>query len=216
MPALVMRVIRRAMAKTRPTTPNKKTVRVHFVATVKFSRILSGLRKLYEAAPENESLVVPYVITCAATLEARLNDALADYGHRRWGWNEKTLTQSLLSMSFRGKLNALVPLLTDHRYQFNRNHYVYQRLNSLISVRNLLVHPKPFEREIPMPDIPHPLGYVIPDGYYDIADDLTFGAVERFTPIEYHDALEKLDKWFFNRLPDRISKVALFVQNEYA
>jgi hypothetical protein len=41
--------------------------------------------------------------------------------------------------------------------------------------------------------------------------DITLGASKTFTPLEYHEALEKLDKWFFHRFPDRLSKVAMVV-----
>ena len=119
-------------------------------------------------------------------------------------------------MNLRSKLNALVPLLTEHRFQFNRNHFVYRRLNSHISVRNALVHPKPFEHDFPVSHEVHPLGYPVLDGYVEVADDLTLGKVKEFGPLEYHEALEKLDKWFFKRLPDHISKVAMLVANKHA
>src|SRR5262249_32555814 len=154
-------------------------------------------------------LVVPFVVTCAATLEATLKDQLVEYAHRKWDWDEPALAHSLLTISLRSKLNALVPLLTEHRFQFNRNHFVYRRLNSLISVRNTLVHPRPFEHDFPVSEQVHPLGHPILDGYVAVAEDLTLGAVEKFEPLEYYEALEKLDKWFFRRLPDHISKVAM-------
>jgi hypothetical protein len=158
---------------------------------------------------------VPYVITCAAALEATLNDRLFRFAGERWGWDQPALARSLLTMSLRGKLNALVPLLTDHRFQFNSAHFVYRRLNSLISIRNILVHAKPFEKEFSVSG-KDPLGFPILDGYYEIANDITLGATEEFTPVQYHETLEKLDKWFFRRLPDHVSKLAMLVANKVA
>ena len=41
--------------------------------------------------------------------------------------------------------------------------------------------------------------------------DITLGASKTFTPLQYHEALEKLEKWFFARCPDRLSKIAMVV-----
>lgn len=209
---LVSREVRHCTMVASSTHQLRKEIKVTFSVGTKFWRILNGFRKYYEKAEHKECLVVPYVVTCAAALEATMNDKLIEYAHGRWG-DDPTLAQSLLSMSMRGKLNALVPLLTDHRFQFSRTHFVYRRLNSLISVRNILVHPKPFEKKFPISDQVHPLGYPILDGYVEAAEDMTLGAIEKFNPLEYHEALEKLDKWFFRRLPDHISKVAMLVAN---
>jgi hypothetical protein len=198
------------------THQSRKKIKVTFGVRAKFDRILNGYRKHYQKAEHKDYLFIPYVLTCAAALEATMNEKLVEYAHRRWSSDEPTLAQSLLSMTLRGKLNALVPLLTDHRFQFNHKHFVYKRLNALISIRNILVHPKPFDKELSVSDQVHPLGYPILDGYVEIAEDLTLGAAEKFNPLEYHEALEKLDKWFFMRLPDHISKVAMLVANNHA
>lgn len=198
------------------STHQSRKIKVTFSVITKFHRILNGYRKHYQKAEHKDCLFIPYVLTCAAALEATMNEKLIEYADRRWGSDDPTLAQSLLSMTLRGKLNALVPLLTDHRFQFNRKHFVYKRLNMLISIRNILVHPKPFDKEISVSDQRHPLGYPILDGYVEIAEDLTLGAAEKFNPLEYHEALEKLDKWFFMRLPDHISKVAMLTANDHA
>jgi hypothetical protein len=41
--------------------------------------------------------------------------------------------------------------------------------------------------------------------------DVTLGAAGEFTPPEYHEALDKLEKWFFRRCPDRLSKVDMVI-----
>ena len=40
------------------------------------------------------------------------------------------------------------------------------------------------------------------------------GATKTYTPVEYHDAIEKLEKWFFRRYPDRLSKVEMLIERE--
>ena len=206
---------RHSTTMTSNTRQSQKKIKVTFSVIAKFHWILNGYRKHYQKAEHKDCLFIPYVLTCAAALEATMNEKLIGYADHRWGSDDPTLAQSLLSMTLRGKLNALVPLLTDHRFQFNRKHFVYQRLNALISIRNILVHPKPFDKEFSVSDQVHPLGYPILDGYAEIADDLTLGAAEKFDPLEYHEALEKLDKWFFRKLPDHISKVAMLVANNH-
>ena len=193
-----------------------KKVSVLIFQSPRFRVILDARRKQYEATKEKDKFAVPYVLTCAAALECRLNDELVGYATKRWRGDDNPLSHSLLSMSFRGKLNSLVPILTENRYQFDRSHFVYRRLSSLIFVRNFLVHAKPISKQLAVSDKPHPLGFPILEGYYEIVEDFTLGAVEDFTPLEYHDALEKLDKWFFRRLPDKIGKVALLKRNEDA
>ena len=163
------------MGRSKPKSEPKKTVRVRLAATARFSRVLDSMRSHYEHAKDKEWLVIPYIVTCAAALEARLNDELVEYAHRKWQCNEPTFAQSLLTMSLRGKLNTLVPLLTEHRFQFNRSHFVYQRLNSLISVRNLLVHPKPVYKDLPVAGDPHPFGFQIPEEYFELVEDVTLG-----------------------------------------
>lgn len=192
----------------------KKTVRVRFAAARKFSPILNSLRDHYKSAGKQDWLATPYIVTCAAALEAKLNDELVEYAHRKWDWDDPAFAQSLLTMTFRSKLHSLVPLLTDHRFQFNRDHFVYKRLSSLISVRNVLVHPKPIEKELPISEKLHPFDLPMPEGYYELVEDITLGAIKTFDPLDYHDAIEKLDKWFFRRVPDRLDKLAMLVPNK--
>ena len=122
-------------------------------------------------------------------------------------------------MNFRGKLNALVPILTNNQYRINHEHIVYQRLASLITVRNFLAHPKPTVGEFVVEESPDaktwPFPYPqIPRHVIDTFDDLTMGATQTFSPVDYHDAIEKLEKWFFHRCPDRLSKIAMVIKRE--
>ena len=208
----------RPMPKHARPDNKSEIMRVSFRASVKFERILQVIRETYESSDNKNGLCVPYIVMCAAALEAILNDALLQHASSKWGYEQKDYANSLMSMSFRNKLNSLAPLLTSHKYRFDKNHWVYQRLGALISERNNLVHPKPQEHDIPITRGPHPVyggtqSPILPDEYYDLADDLTLGSGKKYSPQEYHEAIEKFDKWFLQRLPDRVSKVALLVPN---
>jgi len=191
----------------------KKYARLVFKST-SLGRVLNKLRKHYEAEQRPESLVIPYVLTCAAYLESKLNDSLAQFAMKRYGAD---VADALMSLSLPRKLNVLVPVLTEGRYRINMKHLVYERLISLIRVRNSITHAKSELEEItaaPEDLMSVPLIFSgmaqIPRRFMD-QPDITLGASKTFTPLEYHDALEKLDKWFFRRCPDRLSKVAMVV-----
>jgi len=206
------------MKKSPRIKNDQELMRVSFRASVKFERILKFMRKTYLASENKDALCVPYIVMCAAALEAILNDALIEHAGDKWGDDKKDYASSLMSMTFRSKLESLAPLLTSHKYRFDKNHWVFQRLSALITERNNLVHPKPQEHSIPITRGPHPVygGSNFPQltpEYFKLAEDLTLGAGQKYTPQEFHEAIEKFDKWFLRRLPDRISKIALLVQN---
>lgn len=199
-----------------PHSPSSKPRRkINIFAAPRLDRVLKQLAKAYAASSAKEALAVPYIITCAAVLEAKLNDALVQHACSRWRNGSLPIQQAFLSMSFRGKLEATAVLLTDEKYRFNPDDEYVKRLHSLISYRNLLVHPKPTSHEVTTLTVKHPIYRVefeVPGPEYaDLAEDLTFGAKNLYKPEEYHEALEKLDKWFFQRVPDRVSKIRLLL-----
>lgn len=90
-------------------------------------------------------LVLPFTVTCAVALEATLNDHLVAFFFEQAGEdNYKRISEAYLSMSFRGKLDILVPTLTNGRYLIKTDSTHYQSLAELISTRNELVHSKSF------------------------------------------------------------------------
>lgn len=197
----------------RKSEKSKKYARLVF-KSVSLGRVLDKLRKHYEAEHQPESLVIPYVLTCAAYLESKLNDSLLQFATKRYS---EEVAGALMSLSLPRKLAVLVPVMTEGRYRMNTKHFVYQRLISLIRVRNDITHAKSKIEEItatPEDLISVP---VIPFGVAQIPTqfmnepDITLGALKTFTALEYHDALEKLEKWFFQRCPDKLSKVAMVV-----
>ncbi len=203
-----------------PSKPKSTYARITFASTP-LGQVLAKLRERYEADTDSDTLVVPYVITCAAYLEAKLNDALFHHALGKFG---EEVAGALISMPLPKKLLIVVPVLTEGRYSINKQHFVYERLTSLIRVRNTIAHAKAEFRKLSDEN----------DGDAELAGvpliflteaqrqrqlqnfpgiDLTMGAAKTFSPPEYHEALEKFEKWFFQRCPDRLSKVAMVVHN---
>jgi hypothetical protein len=123
-----------------------------------------------------------------------------------------------MSLSLPKKLSVLVPVLTEGRYEINTAHPVYQRLASLIRVRNSITHAKSEIEETIANDEDLTTVPVIPSGMTRLPrqfimeiPDITLGAARTFSPLDYHNALENLEKWFFQRCPDRLSKVPMVV-----
>lgn len=192
--------------------PHKeKFARVVF-KSASLGRSLDELKRHYDSLEKRDSLVLPYVLTCAAYLESKLNDSLSHFAAKRFG---DDISDALMSLSLPKKLNVLVPVMTNGKYQINKQHSVYQRLASLIRVRNTIAHAKSemeqvdvhLDEVVQMPVIFGGLARV-PRQFLE-PPDITLGAAKSFTPDEYYDALKKLDRWFFQRCPDRLEKVAM-------
>jgi hypothetical protein len=180
------------------------------------AHVLRRLRQHFEAQRDQNPLVIPYVLTCAAYLESKLNDSLREFSIERYG---EDVAAALMSLSLPRKLSVLVPILTEGRYRINTEHFVYQRLASLVRVRNSIAHAKSETEEItatPEQLITVPVLFSmqriqVPSQFMGEAD-ITLGTSKTFSPLQYHDALEKLEKWFFSRYPDKLSKVAMVVE----
>jgi hypothetical protein len=188
---------------------------------VKFDRILKQLRKAYiEETTPPQYLAVPYIITCSAALESRLNDEIVRFSYESFDKAGREMAESFLSMTFRGKLNAIVPLLTSNIFVFNTGHEVYKKLLSLIKVRNFLVHPKSFFEDISIqqevdPNTGKAFPYPVSKKLAELGEDLSLGSTKEYTPTEYHDALDKFEKIFFKNIgkPNRLAKTGLIIPN---
>lgn len=191
----------------------KKYARVTFKSG-SVHHVLDKLRAHYKAENEPQSLVIPYVLTCAAWLESLLNESLHTFLMERY--NEDVM-QAILSLQLPKKLTILVPVLTEGRYRIKKDHTVYQRLAALIQVRNSIAHAKPKLEEMTAEEqVPFDLSvlYLNPteiSRHLFTGPDITLGASKQFSPLEYHDAIDKLEKYFLWRCPDRLSKIAMVI-----
>jgi len=181
--------------------------------------VLNNLRTQYEESDHQYYLVVPYVLTCAAYLEAKLNDSMMQFSLEHY---DEQVAEALMSLSLPRKLESIVPMLTSGQYKINKSHFVYQRLISLIRTRNELTHAKASLKIIPEKDAKaaatpaifsnEPIDAIVQR--HMRLHEAAMGPPNKFTPTEYHEALEKFEKWFFQRSPDRLSKVAMVVSTK--
>jgi hypothetical protein len=203
--------MRRATKMT--AAQHKRTFARRVIKSTQLRRSLDMLREHYESNRHPEHLVIPYVLTCAAYLEAKLNDSLYETSKQ---YNED-FAQGMMSLSLPNKLKMLVPTLTNGKYSINKEHFVYQRLISLIRIRNTIAHAKSELEEVTVSPDELTEIFVMNEGLTSIPKqfmsepDMTLGASKDFSPLEYHEALDKLEKWFFLRCPDRLTKVAMVV-----
>lgn len=110
---------------------------------------LDNLRSLSSQLKKNattsDTLLVPFVLTCAAALEAMLNDEIISWAQESFPLESyKRIADTHLSISLRGKLDYIVPLRTCNSYIFRTNSAVYGTLSRLITRRNELMHAKSF------------------------------------------------------------------------
>lgn len=94
------------------------------------------------------SSLIPFVITAAAALECLLNDTLIMHSSYVFGLNPNNkFAKAFLSMTLRGKLDTIVPLVTGNKYIIRHDKPTYQKLSQLIKLRNNLMHGKSFVTE---------------------------------------------------------------------
>lgn len=89
--------------------------------------------------------LVPFIVMCAATLEAILNEEIVSWAFSKFPKDRyKSAADAILSMSFRGKLDMIVPLITENRFLIRTNSVEYKSLAQLISRRNELMHSRSY------------------------------------------------------------------------
>lgn len=93
--------------------------------------------------------LVPFVIMCAAALEAVLNDEIVSWAFTSFPKERyKNAADAALSMSFRWKLDMLVPLITKNEYLTKVGSIEYQNLAKLIRRRNELIHSRSYYQDL--------------------------------------------------------------------
>jgi hypothetical protein len=107
------------------------------------------LRQLLESVQTGDwhsnTNVLPFTFTCAAALEATLNDHLVAYAFEEYGIDDyRRHADAVLSMGLRSKLDMVVPLLSHNKFLIRSESKSYQVLIQLIRLRNELVHSKSF------------------------------------------------------------------------
>jgi hypothetical protein len=152
---------------------------------------------------------IPFLLTCAAALECCLNDHIIEYYGNKFDDDQAALlTSGTLSMTLKGKLLHIVPLLTSQKFMININHKSYQVLAELIRLRNSLVHNKSdfelheahvLENEEGNPCIK------VSDDLSKRVDEVQSGNLDYSLGVkrnvtEFHDAIEYLREHFLEAL----------------
>lgn len=162
-------------------------------------------------------LVVPFVLTCAATLEATLNDQLVTWAFRVYERSEyKRVAEAYLTMSLRGKLDIIVPHLSYDKYIFDKTSADYRALGDLISRRNKLVHSKSFyeDEKITVSDTDPFEIEMSPTQLERWMQSLFYGTHSKHC-VEYHNAIIALDELFFYPLEKHeLSENSLIKRNK--
>lgn len=100
------------------------------------------LKRLEDESDESDFLIVPFILTLCASLEANLNDWLIiDTFSKHGAENYRVLVEGYTGVSFAKKLRLVVPVLTDNTFQLREDSATVQLLINLISARNKITHP---------------------------------------------------------------------------
>lgn len=146
--------------------------------------------------------VLPYVFTCAAALEATLNDhlvadAFSVYGESKY----RRHSEAFLTLSLRGKLDLIFPLLSKGKFIARDDSSAYRALAELVGLRNELVHSKSFFEEAVdwHGDSEDPQ---IRQAFLEKTKKRKLRSVTSAKCKAFHAALRSLDEDFFYRVED--------------
>lgn len=145
-------------------------------------------------------LVLPYTFTCAAALEATLNDHLVADAFSVYGESSyRRHSEAFLSLSLRGKLDLIFPLLSKGRFIARSDSVAYRALSDLIGLRNELVHSKSFfEQAVDRTDDSD--NPQIRQSFLDKTRKRKLRSVTSEKCKAFYGALRSLDEDFFYRL----------------
>ncbi len=136
-------------------------IRKKWVASAHYELSVEYLLKCIEGDPEKfDFLVVPFILTLGASLEANLNDWLVIDTFKKHGPDHyKALVDGYIAAPFARKLRLVVAVLTDNSFQLREDSSAVKRLDELIAVRNKVTHPEArfFEEQGQEKMLKHPL-----------------------------------------------------------
>ena len=85
--------------------------------------------------------MIPFVLTCAATLECMLNDTIIDYCSFKFGFDElEKYTKPLVFLPLHQKFDYIFLFLSGNKFTIRRESLTYKHVEKLISLRNSLMH----------------------------------------------------------------------------
>jgi hypothetical protein len=104
------------------------------------------LIKLIEKEQKDfDFLIVPFVLTLSASLEANLNDwMLIDTFNKHGPESYKQIAEAYTRAPFSKKLRLAVAVMTDNNFQLREDSPIVKKLDELIATRNKITHPLTF------------------------------------------------------------------------
>jgi len=117
---------------------------LHLTDAVSYIAALDRLAATFVEKNKREKYeLIPFIVTCAAGLECLLNDTIINHVSFVFGpEGYKRFADPLLAIPLRGKLNYILPLISESKFFLKEKSPTYQNLASLISIRNKLMHNK--------------------------------------------------------------------------
>ncbi|MBQ2885494.1 MAG: hypothetical protein IJE43_17340 [Alphaproteobacteria bacterium] len=105
-----------------------------------YSKIESALIDLNKGLGV-DYLCFSFISLCSATLEYSLNLIYSDFFLGQFACDYEPYAKAFYKMEFKLKLRLLPYIISNGKFIFNENYKTFQSLNSLIKLRNLLLHP---------------------------------------------------------------------------
>jgi hypothetical protein len=91
------------------------------------------------------SLRIPFILTLAAGLEARLNDAFIAHSYICHGPRSyRAIVDGYLNTQFKAKIRLAVSVLTNNQLQVRESSPLTKQLDELIAIRNRFTHPRAY------------------------------------------------------------------------
>lgn len=187
----------------------KEPVAINFPKSNLYMEVLEGMAQSIDGDQKlKQTLAVPFVLTCGASLECLLNDRIiSDLWEVWFDDHYRPIVDGYLSMGLRGKLDTVVPLLTDNKFMINRSHPNYQALTELITQRNRIAHNKSFFEEVEFDfekdDIAGSRSFTLPQWFAKKMRDVTFELATGPRPLNYLTALKHFQSAFFKTYRDK-------------
>ncbi len=126
-----------------------------YYLSVETESYYNKLQEAYEDIKNNDIKnysCFAFITLCSATLELSLNSILIDYCvHHFWVVHYKEYAQKYISRSIPTKLNLTPWLISNTKYQINKDSKLLKTLLKLNETRNKIVHCKEYIEEFEIP-----------------------------------------------------------------
>lgn len=90
---------------------------------------------------ENHHDLVPsYIMTICSGMEARVNNNIVDYFHKKTGKEYRLHARPYMLLPFERKLTLTIPLISNYKYKLNTKSKDFKEVSKVLKLRNRMVH----------------------------------------------------------------------------